>query len=66
MKIAIKIKNDRALVIWAGNNYPFVVCVLDHFGSKPGDEIAHWYHGTYFLTIEEALECFNERGRQYE
>ena len=62
MKVILKIKNkDRALVVWVGNNLPFVVCTLplDCEKAKPGDTISVWFHGNYFATLDEALAYFN-------
>jgi hypothetical protein len=59
MKVVIKIIRDRAVVVWAGNNLPFVVCTLEHRDVKVGDTIPSWFHGHYFATIEEALYFIN-------
>ncbi len=61
MKIVLKVENDLALVLWPNNNLPYVVCTLEHPNVKVGEQLTHWFHGTYFFTVDEALEYFNKR-----
>jgi len=61
MKIILKAKGEKVLVIFLGNNYPFVVATTPGKEHKPGDIISDWYWGTYFKNIDEALEHFNKK-----
>lgn len=59
MKIVLKAKGQKILVMWVGNDYPFVVANASS-STKVGDVVNEWHWGKYFQTLDEALECFNK------
>lgn len=61
MKIILEVRGEHALVIWTGNNMPFVTVYLEGSGQKVGDQIASWHHGHYFTDLQQALDDLKSR-----
>lgn len=65
MKIILMKKGERGLFLFQNDssNAEFVVANFDckeDLEKSVGDVVYSWHWGTYFQSLESAIECFNK------
>jgi hypothetical protein len=61
MKIILKMKLDKVLIFWPENDCQFIVATSYKKEDKVGKIITSWFHGAYFMELEDALNHFNKQ-----
>lgn len=54
MKVLLKRNGDKGLFVFTDNDRPFVVATIQDFNGI-GKPVDSWWHGSYFMTLDEAL-----------